>query len=64
MANDEVGESAMDERGKGGQHLDLEGQCASDLTGHRFSIVMRVADMTYDLGELPDIGLEEYFRGR
>jgi len=53
----------MDERGKGGQHLDLEGQCAPDLTGHRFPIAVHVADMPDDLGKLLDIGLEEHFRG-
>ncbi|KNG92206.1 hypothetical protein [Pseudaestuariivita atlantica] len=64
MANDKVGESAMDERGKGGQHLDLEGQCATDLTGHRFPIAVRFADVPDDLGKLLDMGFEERFRGR
>ena len=54
----------MDERGKGGQHLDLEGQCATDLTGHRFPIAVRVADMPHGLGKLLDKALEEHFRGR
>ncbi len=54
----------MDERGKGGQHLDLEGQCATDLTGHRFPIAVRFADVPDDLGKLLDMGFEERFRGR
>jgi hypothetical protein len=54
----------MDETGKEGQHLGLEGQCAPHLTGHRFPITVRVADMPDDLGKLLDRGLEEHFRGR
>jgi len=54
----------MIEAEKDGQHLGLEDQCAPDLTGHRFPIVVRVADMPDDLGKLLDIGLEEHFRGR
>lgn len=46
------------------QHLGLEEQCAPDLTRHRFSIAVRVADMPDDLGKLLDMGLEEHFRGR
>ena len=53
----------MDERGKGSQHLDLEGQCAADLTGLRFQFTVRVADMPDDLGKLLDMGFEEHFRG-
>ena len=54
----------MDERGKGSQHLDLEGQCSTDLTVHRFPISVRVADMPDDLGKLLDMRLKEHFRGR
>lgn len=54
----------MHERGKGGRHLDLEGQCATDLTGPRFPIAVRVVDMTEDLRKLLDMGFEEHFRGR
>ena len=54
----------MDEREKGGQHLDLEGQCSTDLTVHRFPISVRVADMPDDLGKLLDMRLKEHFRGR
>ncbi|WP_255006224.1 hypothetical protein [Roseovarius sp. M141] len=54
----------MDETEKDGQHLGLEEQCAPDLTGHRFPIAVRVADMPDDLGKLLDMGLEEHFRGR
>ena len=54
----------MDETGKEGQHLGLEGQCAPHLTGHRFPITVRVADMPDDLCKLLDRGLEEHFRGR
>ena len=54
----------MDERGKGSQHLDLEGQCATDLTRHRFPIAVRFADVLADLGKLLDMGFEEHFRDR
>ncbi|MEL7177925.1 MAG: hypothetical protein AAGK28_15560 [Pseudomonadota bacterium] len=64
MADDKLGESAMDEREKGGQHLDLEGQCATDLTRHRFPIAVRFADVLDDLGKLLDMGFEEHFRDR
>lgn len=54
----------MDETEKDRQHLGLEKQCAPDLTGRRFPIAVRVADMPDDLGKLLDMGLEEHFRGR
>ncbi len=54
----------MDETEKDGQHLGQEEQCAPDLTGHRFPIAVRVADMPDDLGKLLEMGLEEHFRGR
>lgn len=54
----------MDERGEGGRHHGLEGQCATDLTGPRFPIAVRVVDMPEDLGKLLDMDLEEYVRGR
>ncbi|WP_370323517.1 hypothetical protein, partial [Salipiger bermudensis] len=63
-ADNAVGESTMNETEKDRQHLGLEEQCAPDLTGHRFPIAVRVADMPDDLGKLLDIGLEEHFRGR
>ena len=53
----------MDPTGEERPHLGLEEQCAPYLTGHRFPIVVRVADMPDDLGKLPDTGLEEHFRG-
>ena len=59
-----VGESTMDDTEKDGQHLGLEEQCAPDLTGHRFPIVVRVADLPDDLGKLLDMGLDEHFLGR
>ena len=58
-----MGEIAMDPTDKEGLHLGLEGQCAPQLTGHRFRIAVRVADMPDDLGKLLDRGLEEQFRG-
>jgi len=54
----------MIEAEKDRQHLGLEKQCARDLTGHRFPIAVRVADMPDDLGKLLDMGFEEHFRGR
>jgi len=54
----------MDPKGKEEPHLGLEEQCAPDLTGHRFPIAVRFADMPDDLGKLLDMGLEEHFRGR
>ena len=42
----------MIETEKDRQHLGLEEQCAPDLTGHRFPIAVRVADMPDDLGKL------------
>jgi len=54
----------MNKSAKDGQHLGLEEECAPDLTGHRFPIIVRVADMPDDLGKLLDMGLEENFRGR
>ena len=54
----------MDETEKDRQHLGLEEQSAPDLTGYRFPIAVRVADMPDDLGMLLDMGLEEHFRGR
>ena len=37
---------------------------APHLTGLRFPIAVRVADMPDDLGKLLAMGLEEHFRGR
>ena len=59
-----VGESTMDETEKDGQRLGLEEQCAPNLTGPSFPIVVRLTDMPDDLGKLLDIGFEEHFRGR
>ena len=54
----------MNETEKDRQHLGLEEQGAPHLTGHRFPIAVRVADMPDDLGRLLGPGLEEHFRGR
>lgn len=54
----------MDPTDKEGPDFGTDEQCAPDLTGHRFPIAVRVADMPDDLGKLLDMGLEEYVRGR
>ncbi|MEN8739000.1 MAG: hypothetical protein ABF308_04375 [Phaeobacter gallaeciensis] len=53
----------MDPTDKEGPDFGTDEQCAPDLTGHRFPIAVRVADMPDDLGKLLAMGLEEHFRG-
>ena len=50
----------MNETEKDRQHLGLEEQCAPDLTGHRFPIAVRVADMPDDLGKLLQLRLPSF----
>ena len=54
----------MDPTDKEGPDFGTDEQGAPHLTGHRFRIAVRVADMPDDLGRLLGPGLEEYVRGR